>query len=85
MHFVGSIFFSSHFFLGNSFNGINPVVPAIDGAGTTGLISLKLFPTKEWEDKKKIDTLQVNWQMHFVRLKEIQSFFLFPFFCRKQL
>ena len=55
MHFVVFNFlFSSHFFVGNSFNGINAVVPAIDGAGTTGLISLKLFPTKEWEDKKKL-------------------------------
>ena len=41
----------------------------IGGAGTTGLIPLKLFPMGR---EKKIETLQVNWQMHFVGLKEIQ-------------
>ena len=62
-----NFFLPSHSFVGNSFNEINPVVPAPSIAGTTALIPLKLFPTKKWEEKRKLKTTkcicQFTWRV----------------------
>ena len=72
MHFVNRFhFFFSIFFVGNSFNEINPVVPRWSRHYRVDPIETVSYK-KKLEERKKNETLQVNWQMHFVGLKEIQ-------------